>query len=271
VQGAGGRILLTGTGGDQLFTGTMLFFADWLVRGRILSAIGEMARRAAMGRVSFWQLAYRNAFLPLLSHGLQSRLVHDQDEVPTIPWLNQGTLMRLGLRSRPAVTAPAYGGPRGRKYHHAVISMVDTIRDSYQGGLVADALDVRHPMLYRPLVEFALRLPPELRLRPHAHRWVLRQAMQGILPEKVRTRVGKPGTSDFLAWSLSTEQERLATLIRSPILADLGVIERDALETSFRGLLHGSQGNELLLATLFNTLAVEMWLQIRSGRWPMSG
>lgn len=269
VRTAGGHVLLTGTGGDQLFSGTMLFFADWIVQGRLSAALGEMARRAATGRVSFWQLAYRNALLPLLPHSMQVRLVRDQDEVPTIPWLDHSTISRFGLGQRPAVTAPAYGGRLGQKYHHSAVSMVDTITENYQGGLVADCLDVRHPLLYRPLVEFALGLPPELRARPHAHRWVLRQAMDGILPEKVRTRVGKPGTSDFLAWSLSTEQERLAALVRSPILADLGVIQRAALEAAFKNVVHRVPGSERLCATLFNTLAVEMWLQIRSGRWPV--
>ncbi|HET7552527.1 MAG TPA: asparagine synthase-related protein [Gemmatimonadaceae bacterium] len=268
VRAAGGRVLLTGTGGDQLFSGTMLFFADWIVRGRLAAALGEMARRAATGRVSFWQLAYRNALLPLLPRAMQLRLVHDQDEVPTIPWLDHSTISRLGLGQRPAVTAPAYGGRPGQKYHHAAVSMVDTITENYQGGVVADCLDVRHPLLYRPLVEFALGLPPELRARPHAHRWVLRQAMHGILPEQVRTRVGKPGTSDFLAWSLSTEQERLSALVRSPILADLGVVRREELELAFKNVVHHVQGSDRLCATLFNTLAVEMWLQIRSGRWP---
>jgi asparagine synthase (glutamine-hydrolysing) len=66
VRGAGGRVLLTGVGGDELLTGTMFFFADWVVRGLAMSAVREMIRWAAIGRVSFWELAYRNALLPLM-------------------------------------------------------------------------------------------------------------------------------------------------------------------------------------------------------------
>jgi asparagine synthase (glutamine-hydrolysing) len=268
VRQAGGRVLLTGSGGDQLFSGNMLFFADLIVRGRLSYAIREMARRAATGRVSFWQLAYRNALLPLLPRGVHARLVHDQDQVPVLPWLNRLAMKRLGLAPQRAAAVDAYGGRLGSKYHYAVTSMIHTIENHYYGGPIADALDVRHPFLYRPLVEFALRLPPQLRARPHAHRWILRQAMRGILPDKVRTRVGKPGTDDFLTWSLATEHERLATLLRAPILGDLGLVEPAKLRTAFHDVLYGVSGSKPLCAPLLNTLAVEAWLQLRSGRWP---
>jgi asparagine synthase (glutamine-hydrolysing) len=270
VRGAGGRILLTGMGGDQLFSGTMLFLADWIARGHVSAAIREMARRAAIGRVSFWQLAYRNALLPMLPRHLHVWLVRDQFQVPTLPWLQTATMKRSGLAAMHAVTANAYSGPRGQKYQHCVAWLVDTIENHYHGGIVADVLDVRHPMLYRPLVEFALRLPQELRARPHAHRWVLRQAMKGILPDEVRARVGKPSTSDYLAWSLRSDREQLAPLVRDPLLADLGLVEPAKLQAAFHAALHGTTGGDALCGPLLNTLALEMWLRIRSGRWPIS-
>jgi asparagine synthase (glutamine-hydrolysing) len=268
VRQAGGRVLLTGSGGDQLFSGNMLFFADQIARGQVASAVREMATLAATGRVSFWQLAYRNAILPLLPRSAHARLVHDQDQAPALPWLDRTVMRRLGFALQRAASVEAYGGRLGGKYHHVVASLIDSIENHYHGGPIADALEVRHPLLYRPLVEFALRLPPQLRARPHAHRWVLRQAMRGILPEKVRTRVGKPGTGDFLAWSLITEQRRLAALVKAPILGDLGLVEPERLRTSFHEVLHGVAGSKSLCAPLLNTLAVEAWLQLRSGGWP---
>lgn len=267
IRGAGGRVLLTGMGGDQVFSGTMLFFADWIARAKVGPALREMACRAALGRVSFWRLAYRNAMLPTLPRYFHRRLVHDQDQVPAVPWLRTDAMKRTGLDARQAVSTDAYGGKLGHKYQHAVAWMVSTIENHYYGGIVADLLDVRHPLLYRPLVEFALRLPQELRARPHAHRWVLRQAMNGILPERVRNRVGKPGTGDYLSWSLRSNRGRLTSLISEPLLAELGVIDPAQLQAAFLGVLEGT-GNAQLSGPLLDTLAVEAWLRIRSGRWP---
>ena len=268
VRSAGGRTLLTGVGGDELFSGNMLFFADWLVRGRLWPAVREMARRAAIGRVSFWELAYRNAVLPLLPTRLHRHLVREQDSTPRMPWLKRDVLRRYDIAMHASITAPAYGGPRGEKYRHAVVSMATRIEAPSSGSLTDDFLEIRHPLLYRPLVEFALRLPPELRARPHAHRWVLREAMRGILPELVRTRVGKPGTAEYLSWTLVERQRHLAPLLDEPILADLGLVDPVTLRHTFNDMLQHPAAGGHMLGPLLNTLAVEAWLQHRCGRWP---
>lgn len=270
VRAAGGRVLLTGVGGDELFSGNMLFFADWIVGGRAVSAIKEMGRRAAIGRVSFWELAYRNALLPLLPRRVHVRMVRGQDSGPGVPWLDRQALRQHGLTPESSVTAPAYSGRIGHKYQHAVASTVARLVAPNAGGLIGDALDVRHPLLYRPLVEFALRLPPTLRARPHAHRWIVREALRGILPEKVRTRVGKPGTAMFLAWSFGANRVKLASLTREPILADLGLLDPRRFRAAFDDAAQHATGGGVLLGSLLNTLAVEAWLQHRCGRWPCS-
>jgi asparagine synthetase B (glutamine-hydrolysing) len=268
VRSAGGRTLLTGVGGDEIFSGNMLFFADWLVRGRIWPAVHEMGRRAAIGRVSFWELAYRNALLPLLPIPLHRRFVREQDSSPVMPWLKRDALKRYDIAMNSCITAPAYGGPRGEKYMHAVVSMAARIEAPSSGSLTDDFLEVRHPLLYRPLVEFALRLPPDLRARPHAQRWVLREAMREILPELVRTRVGKPGTADYLGWTLLERQRHLAPLLDEPILADLGLVDPVSLRQTFNDTLQHPAAGGHMLGPLLNTLAVEGWLQHRCGRWP---
>lgn len=266
VRAAGGRMLLTGLGGDELFAGIMFFFADWLSRGRAWDAAREMARRAAIGRVSFWELAYRNALLPLLPRLVQRQLVRDQGQVPS--WMRQDTVHRYGLSAR-AFVASTYAGRIGRKYHHAVVTNVGAIgRAPIESGVIGDALDLRHPFLFRPLVEFALSLPPELCSRPHARKWLLRESMREILPEIVRTRVGKGSPAELYAWSLATQRSLLEPLIRDPILADLGVVDARELRAAFDSAPHRPHRREEVHALLHSTLTIEAWLQIRSGRWP---
>jgi asparagine synthase (glutamine-hydrolysing) len=145
---------------------------------------------------------------------------------------------------------------------------VAAIGDSLAVGVIEDALDVRHPYLYRPLVEFALRLPPELCARPHERKWVLREAMRDILPEAVRTRIGKGVTTGLFAWSTANQQKLLDPLLQDPILADLGVIDGAELRRWFVAAQHERNNRQMLSSTVQFTLAVEAWLQVRSGRWP---
>lgn len=265
VRNAGGSVLLTGVGGDELFTGNMFFFADWIVRGRVGAAMREMARRAAKGRVSCWELAYRNALLPLLPRGVQSRLVRDVGQMPG--WIAAATVNRYALRARAA--APLrYAGRIGKKYHDAVATGIAAIRGALTIGGIEDTLDVRHPFLYRPLVEFALGLPPDLCARPNARKWVLREAMRGILPEAVRMRVGKGMLVGLFAWSTATQRGLLGPLVRDPILADLGVIDAVKFREAFAAVQNEQANRQWHSAALQYTLGIEAWLQTRSGRWP---
>ena len=265
VQSAGGQVLLSGFGGDELFTGTMLFFADWVAGGRIGPAVREMARRATIGHVSFWDLSYRNAVLPLLPRSVHRWLL--SDERAGIPWLRPTAVRRYGLRERLTATA-AYSGPVGGKYRHALIMVVTEIGKQFDAGLLGDLLEVRYPFLYRPLVEFALRLPPDLCARPQARKWILREAMRGILPEPVRTRVGKGDPRPVFAWSLATQRPLHEPLTRDPILAQLGIIDATRLRAALDGAPRHPHRDGQLHNQLHSTLSLEAWLQLRAGRWP---
>lgn len=267
VLSAGGQVLLTGVGGDNLFTGNMFFFADWLAKGRIAEAVSEMMQRAALGRVSFWELAYRNALLPLLPAWVRTRLLHDEAQMP--PWISRTAARRYGLLAR-ATAAAIYGGRRGHQYRDGVAASVTAIVGGLAYAAIEGSLDVRHPYLYRPLVEFALRLPPSACARPHQRKWILREAMRGILPELVRTRVGKGGPQGGLAWALVRQRPLLEPLLREPVLAGLGVVEPLKLRASFEQLPLAPDGRAKLHAAIHHTLAIEAWLQMRSGRWPAS-
>ena len=52
-------------------------------------------------------------------------------------------------------------------------------------------VEIRHPMFDRRLVDFAVGLPPRMKLREGWTRYILREAMGGIVPDTVRWRPGK--------------------------------------------------------------------------------
>jgi asparagine synthase (glutamine-hydrolysing) len=264
----GGRVLLTGQGSDEFLSGNMFFFADWLARGHVGLALREMLRRAAIGRVSFWDLAYRNALTPLLPAALRRWLGPEVTRVP--PWMHPAVVRRFGLRDR-AIEMTLYAGPIGQKYRHAVVQSLATVSRTIGYVVLEDKLDVRHPFLYRPLVEFALTLPPELIVRPYARKWVLREAMRGIVPEAIRTRIGKGSANERYAWSLTAQRQLFEPLVRKSVLADLGVISPAGLQAAFDAAPRQPGRQDDPHSTLQGVLAIEAWLQMRAGRWPRGG
>jgi len=265
LQRAGASVLLTGMGGDNLVLGTMFFFADWIATGHIGKAIHEMAHRAALGRVSFWELALQNAVIPLLPGYFRRRLLTRPEA--TVPlWVDETVVRRHGLRARTGIQN-VYGAARGRAFAHAQAGMVESIPSILDDGLVGSVVDVRHPFLHRPLVEFALRLAPEQCVRPHAHKWILREATRGILPEQVRTRVGKSSGGGLVSWSLAHEQSLTDTLLRDSMLADLGLINIQRIRKELESARRGGHHEESVSTRVQTTLDVELWLRVRTGRW----
>ena len=58
---------------------------------------------------------------------------------------------------------------------------------------MAHSVETRHPFLDYRLVEFGVNCPPDFKLRDGWSKWLLRNSMRGVLPEKVRLRRTKLG------------------------------------------------------------------------------
>jgi asparagine synthase (glutamine-hydrolysing) len=265
VRGQGGQVLLSGQGPDEYLRGSMFFFADWIAHGHIGAAIREMIRRAAIGRASFWELAYRNAVVPLMPRPMQRWLGPEVTHLQ--PWVRPTIVRQYGLRDQ-VFELTLNAGRFGQKYHHTMTRSLISLTKTIGHLVLDDLLDVRHPFLDRRLVEFGLGLRPEQTTRPHAGKWMLREAMRGIVPDGVRTRVGKGSLNERHAWSLGAQRSLLAPLVTEPILADLGVVDAAQLRAAFdRAPLQAIRKLGPHPA-LQQVLAIEAWLQLRAGRWP---
>ena len=88
--------------------------------------------------------------------------------------------------------------------------------------------------------------------------------MRGILPDVIRTRVGKGANVGTIIQSLIEERVALERLLRDPILAQLGCIDPVALRNAYA--VACATRSITLTGSVFYTLAIETWLQVRSGR-----
>lgn len=74
-------------------------------------------------------------------------------------------------------------------------------------------LEIRRPYRDRRLIEFALAIPPDQLYRRGLYKHVLRNAMQGILPEEVRTRSSRTGLTMLFSRGIEREEKNLHALI----------------------------------------------------------
>jgi asparagine synthase (glutamine-hydrolysing) len=117
---------------------------------------------------------------------------------------------------------------------------------------------IRYPFLHRPLVELALAMPWSLKAVPGEPKAVLRRAMKGILPERVRCRTQNASTGHAAYNGLRKEWPVLERVVDSSVLVELGAVDRERLRTA----LHmARQGHAPDLGGLLSTLTLDAWLQ----------
>lgn len=264
VRSAGGRVLLSGAGSDHYLSGNMHYLTDLVAGGRLIAAARELVSWSVALRSSFWRLARSHAVNPFLPQRLRYRSAKAWQLIPA--WLEPGFVQRMGMAGRmPMVrNLDAQGGSR---FARTIANEVARLPAFVSRGPFEEGLEMRFPFLSRPLLEFSLQLPPTMRTRPHRNKWVLRQAMRGVLPEEIRQRSGKGGLDARILWSLDREGGRIDALLREPILADLGCVDPRALRDAVEGARRGKVAN---LAFLLCVLALETWLAVRAGRWTVS-
>jgi len=189
------RVLLTGCGGDEWFWGRNGLYAD-LIRtfqfreliNLFLADEGNPWRKAKIFlRYGLWPL------LPVREQNLLRRLAGRRRRV--FDWITPDLLRDSCLEDR--ITAPSF-----KDIAFASLDQEEVYRLGTNAWMASNAeiedltsmrfgIEQRHPLWDRRIIEYALALPGSLRWCPPHHKYILRQAASGLLPEKIRWRQDK--------------------------------------------------------------------------------
>ena len=163
--------ILTGYGGDHLLTGTLLNIIDKCKEGKFNEVYKDIRAYSYMTNRSFLESFKEYLVGPLLTRkslpGIENNLfLIMKDKISRINSYNQKELyfQMNGTTARHYLTreiGPRYG------------------------------ISIKNPFLDKDLIEYVFRIPGDLRLNKKYPKYVLRQAMIGLLPEEVIDRVTK--------------------------------------------------------------------------------
>lgn len=191
---AGTRVLLSGQGGDEVFASSPAYLAHLLRRGRIdelsveiLNHVRRTGSLRGMGlRSTLWRMLGRRPRPPQIP-----------DWRPPFPdWLDAGFVTRTQLRDRwEMVWERMLRGTDPDDLLRAwALSQTFSSYEMFNLPLVA-----RHPYFDLRLVKFLLGAPNFVK----ADKKILREAMQGKLPEPVRARPKTTAVGDVLRAALT--------------------------------------------------------------------
>jgi asparagine synthase (glutamine-hydrolysing) len=259
VRSTGSNVLLTGVGPDHYLHGNYSYFADWIARGRIRDSVREMYREALRNKASFWRIAYE--------HGVKSFLQREtRDSVQWPDWVHPSFARRFPIEETRGWFRNRLG-PMGRRFVTQAANIVDGAELAIARGILGDSLDVRYPFFHRPLIELCLRLPPEMKVTDGKHKWILREAMRGILPEKVRRRTSKAFVNVGIDRTLTAQQMHLDSLLEHSVLGEMGCID---VPLARKALAQRTQRSNSANNQLEVLITLETWFTVKSGRWTAS-
>lgn len=242
----GKKVIITGQGGDHLFTGTPYSLHDLFRRFKFLDLYRELQFYPKP-----WRTIRAYIIRPLLGEKVTEFIKIFLGKYKTDMYYREKNKI-LNLSQKIKLKNPAFKIDLDALTSAGQSAINDSgffhCAENYYG------IEYRHPFFDIDLVEFALSLPPEMKYQRRTIKWILRKAMDGILPDKIRDRKDKAEFSEVLMQQIDTID--LARLLDDAYIVKLGMIEQIEIDN-----YRQEYENKTLkyVSTLWILINVEYW------------
>lgn len=263
VADKGMRVLLTGLGGDQWLTSSDYYYAELLSEFRFVEAMRLLKTDRRFGTPGTPEHNRLKLFLwwglrPMLPDKLRHWL---SDAVPRerFPaFIPDEFARRIDLIGRIRTVSPR---PAGMSFSQR------SIFEEFNNGWMAHVMEREdrrsalvgieewHPYYDLRLIEFCFAIPEDQRARLNCIKYVLRNAMKGILPESIRTRLTKGEFSETFVRLF--DRVGGANFFDHLTIAEKGWVDAGIARKVAKELL-GDFANSNLWP-LMNAFAIEVW------------
>lgn len=124
---------------------------------------------------------------------------------------------------------------------------------------MAFSRELRVPFLDHRLVEFCFGLPERFLVRDGMTKYLLRQAMAGLLPEEVRTAAKRSVPVPQREWLGSALREWVEAVLESRSFASRGIVDAPQARQQYRRFCGGERANSFYVWQWVN---LEMWFRL---------
>ena len=234
-------VLLDGQGGDELIAGYVPYQLVYLRQLRKEHRYEELRREAVKSRDVLWPLAKR-------------RIKQRRKKLPTQKLLEPAFVART--------TDPGYGRSQDdlkeRLLQDLLTYSLPCLLRYEDRNSMAFSIESRVPYLDQELVDHILHLPDDAIIRHGWSRWILRAALKGTLPEKIRLRRWKVGfTTPEMRW-IKARRAAFTSLYQSPTFQTRPYWDGAAVVSAFRACCRGEVEESMFFWRAANT---ELWLR----------
>jgi asparagine synthase (glutamine-hydrolysing) len=254
------RVMISGYGGDDLYSGEDFWLSDMLRQGRLLHAAKTL--HGARHQINMKDYLLNYGLRPLIPGKLKAWYRELRPRKPAWEaWIHHRLASQTGLLQldKASHRSPKLRLPGQQARYSAMFqSGFPEGFTAYQDLARRNGMQYTFPFLDRRLVEFVVGLPSEQIALPDSSRRVLREAMSGVLPEAVRQRVDK--TLFFEVFELGFYGRSFSDIQK--LLTQPQIVEREFIRGGWlEGELAGTQGRTQEGLVLWIALSLENWLR----------
>lgn len=251
----GVTVLLDGQGGDETLAGYHIYFGPYF-RELLLNL--------------HWGALAKDLYSYIREHGTRN--------LPVIffNFLPEALCHPLRKRVRPLAIAPEFERAWGnremaahRRFKHALQqALYETLTRTMLAVLLryadrnsmAFSREIRLPFLDHRLVEFLFAIPTEQKIRGATTKFILRNAIRGIVPEEIRLRRDKLGFAPpEPSWLMGPLQPWIDEVLRSSSFRQRGWLDPNTVDRVWQKFLagHGS-----LHSLVWRWVSLEVWARV---------
>ncbi len=265
------KVVLTGEGSDELLAGYGKY-PRALVNWRAASAYGLMP-----DPVRDWIAKAVVPKLPRRAARYASRSFLAMPRTPEAMFFDN--FAAIGLRRQMTLLSPEFAGratadraygasrayfdaPNGHSttldrllYTDLKTYLVELLMKQDQMSMAA-SIESRVPFLDHRLVEFAAALPARMKLRGFKTKWILREAVRGILPAEILTRRKMGFPVPFALWMKSGWESVARDVLLDRRSRERGIIDAAAVEQLIAAHAAGTAEGADAIWSLLN---LELW------------
>lgn len=264
VKEKGIRVLLTGLGGDEWFRSTHYYYVDLVRSMRFLEIFQRMRTEASIPTTKTMTL--RQIMRLLVSPRMTAALRRLRGRTIVPAWINREFAERISLEDRLRRDIN-WGGFSSFSQGFLFTASTDNWyaihpTEMEERAAAQYAHELRHPLHDRRLLEFGLSIPDMQRRHTDQEKYVIRNAMKGILPEVVRGRLSKGEFTPVFQQAVSEIGETKFF----DFLTELANHRNWLNEQKIQDMYQQFETTGTHIWPIWVTIGMGIWIQVLSGR-----
>lgn len=174
---------------------------------------------------------------------------------------------RLVGRGQKEVLRVAAAGSRRQQWEKLNSGIFAYALETYDRVAAAHSVEARHPFMDRRFIALSLSLPPRYKLRDGWTRWIMRAAMEGVLPDEVTWRADKTDLTPNFARALrDVDGEAIDRILSEDLEQDATILNPERLRDLGRRLSAGESMAPADYNALWRGINLVLWLRREKGR-----